>query len=88
MKNITIGKEIPWEFAFRYNLPIMEADELKVIMIKYEVELKRCIPGGELHNSIVEILGKIYSEIMRRNLKTGIEKVEARIYNRKCFSNK
>lgn len=76
MTNIRIGEETIWDFGFRYNIPVLETEELKVLMIKYEVELKRCAPGTDRHADIIKILGAIYKEVMRRNINQKLNQLE------------
>lgn len=67
MKNMSIGEEWGWDFGFRYNLIMLDLPELEVLMIKYEVELKRTsIYNKERYNTISEILGRLYKEIIKR----------------------
>lgn len=68
MTNIRIGKEPIWDFGFRYNITFLTNEELKVIMIKYEVELKRIAPESNHYCDIVKILGTIYKEIKHRKI--------------------
>lgn len=76
MKNITVGEVTIWDFGFRYHLALMDIEELNVLMIKYEVELKRTSPlNKERLASITDILGKLYKEIMKRKLVNKIELV-------------
>jgi len=76
MKNMSIGEEWVWDFGFRYNLIMLDHPELEVLMIKYEVELKRTsIYNKERYNAINEILGRIYKEIMKRRRVILIESV-------------
>lgn len=76
MKNMSIGEEWVWDFGFRYNLLMLELPELEVLMIKYEVELKRTSSWNkERYNAINEILGRIYKEIMKRRRVILIESV-------------
>jgi len=86
VSQITIGEESIWDFGFRYNLFLMDITELEVLMIKYEVELKRtaisprCLSGVEGSGTdedrywqITDILGKLYREIMRRRMNDFFE---------------
>lgn len=76
MKNMSIGEEWVWDFGFRYNLLLLDLPELEVLMIKYEVELKRTSPlNKDRYNAINEILGRIYKEIMKRRRVILIESV-------------
>lgn len=76
MNSITIGEVTVWDFGFRYNLQLMDISELEVIMIKYEVELKKTDPVNEVrYDYITEILGKLYREIMKRRRIMQIESV-------------
>ncbi|HNW75152.1 MAG TPA: hypothetical protein PKN44_16095 [Bacteroidales bacterium] len=76
MKNMSIGEEWVWDFGFRYNLIMLELPELEVLMIKYEVELKRTRTlNKDRYNAINEILGRIYKEIMKRRRVILIESV-------------
>ena len=86
VSQITIGEESIWDFGFRYNLFLMDITELEVLMIKYEVELKRtaisprCLSGvegsgveGDRYSEITAILGKLYREIMQRKVNNFLE---------------
>lgn len=76
MKNMSIGEEWVWDFGFRYNLIMLDLPELEVLMIKYEVELKRTSTWNkERYNAISEILGRLYKEIMKRRRVILIESV-------------
>ena len=76
MKNMSIGEEWVWDFGFRYNLVMLELPELEVLMIKYEVELKRTNPMNlDRYNAVTEILGRLYKHIMNRKRLMMIELV-------------
>lgn len=76
MKNMSIGEEWVWDFGFRYNLLMLELPELEVLMIKYEVELRRTNPMNlDRYNAISEILGRLYKEIMKRRRVLLVESV-------------
>lgn len=76
MKNMSIGEEWVWDFGFRYNLIMLELPELEVLMIKYEVELKRTsLLNKDRYNALIEILGRLYKEIMKRRSVIQIESV-------------
>jgi hypothetical protein len=74
-----VGDVMVWDFGFKYNLPMMELDELKVIMVKYEIELKRSAEGSDRFREVTEILGRIYREIMKRRMVERLEKIRERI---------
>lgn len=57
-----------WDFGFRYNLHVLDLAELEVLMIKYEIELKRQNFKSMRFTSIQKILAKIYREIMQRKI--------------------
>lgn len=67
-----VGDVTVWDFGFRYNLPLMNLPELEVIMLKYEIELKRSAEGSDRFGEVTEILGRIYREIMKRRI---VEKI-------------
>ena len=84
--SIPIGDVLVWDFDLRYNILAMDLPELEVLMIKYEVELKRtaisprCLSGVEGSGTdedrywqITDILGKLYREIMRRRMNDFLE---------------
>lgn len=76
MKNMSIGEEWVWDFGFRYNLLMLELPELEVLMIKYEVELRRTNPMNlDRYNAVTEILGRLYKQIMKRKRLMMIESV-------------
>lgn len=76
MKNMSIGEEWVWDFGFRYNLIMLDLPELDVLMIKYEVELKRTSHlNKDRYNALIEILGRLYKEIMKRRRVIQIESV-------------
>lgn len=76
MKNMSIGEEWVWDFGFRYNLILLDLPELDVLMVKYEIELKRTSHWNkDRYNAINEILGRIYKEIMKRRRVILIESV-------------
>jgi len=76
MKNMSIGEEWVWDFGFRYNLVMLDLAELEVLMIKYEVELKRTsLLNKDRYNALIEILGRLYKEIMKRRSVIQIESV-------------
>jgi hypothetical protein len=64
-----------WDFGFRYDLQVMDLVEVEVLMIKYELELKRNAWSPVRFRSINEILGKIYREIMQRKLVNKINEI-------------
>lgn len=74
---VSIGDEAVWDFGFRYNLRSMPTEELDVIMLKYEIELKRT-SEFQVERSLViqDILGRIYREVMKRRIITHISKIE------------
>lgn len=76
LSQIPVGDACVWDFGFKYNLHVMDLQELEVIMIKFEVELKRSIQGGDRYWEITAILGKIYREIMRRKVLNHIQHIE------------
>jgi len=76
MKNMSIGEEWVWDFGFRYNLVMLDLAELEVLMIKYEVEVKRTsLLNKDRYNALIEILGRLYKEIMKRRSVIQIESV-------------
>ena len=77
--NLPIGDLTVWDFGFRYNLLIMDISELNVLMIKYEVELRKSKGNEDRSLEIGEILGKIYHEVMRRNRDAQLEIVIQKI---------
>jgi len=76
-EQVSIGDEAVWDFGFRYNLRSMPTEELDVVMLKYEIELKRNSDFQlERQMIIQDILGRIYREVMRRRIITHISKLE------------
>lgn len=67
-----VGDVMVWDFIFRYDLQLLDLRELEVIMLKYEIELKRSAEGSDRFREVTEILGKIYREIMKRRI---VEKI-------------
>ena len=68
-----------WDFIFRYDLQLLDLRELEVIMLKYEIELKRSAEGSDRFREVTEILGKIYREIMKRRMVERLEDIKERI---------
>jgi len=68
-----VGDLMVWDFDFRYDLRVMDVSELEVIMLKYEIELKRSAEGSDRFREVTEILVKIYREIMKRRI---VEKIK------------
>jgi hypothetical protein len=75
---IPVGDPGVWDFSMRYNLWMMTEDELEVLRIKYELLVKRNKGDEKLFWQIQEILGKIYREVMNRNMKKQIEIIETK----------
>jgi hypothetical protein len=69
--NISINCLI-WDFGFRYDIASMDVTELRVLMLKYETEFRRSKDESK-SLEIIDILGKIYEEIMKRNMDAQIE---------------
>lgn len=77
LDQVYIGDEAVWDFGFRYNLRIMSTEELEVVMLKYETELKRTSEFQVDRQLIIQdILGRIYREVMKRRIITHISKIE------------
>lgn len=77
LDQVYIGDEAVWDFGFRYNLRIMSTEELEVVMLKYETELKRTSEFQVDRQLIIQdILGRIYREVMKRRIITYISKLE------------
>lgn len=74
-----VGDVMVWDFIFRYDLQLLDLRELEVVMLKYEIELKRSAEGSDRFREITEILGKIYREIMKRRMVERLEKIRERI---------
>lgn len=75
MSQLSVGDVTIWDFGFLYNLALMDIPELEVLMIKFEVELRRASRAQEeRYWQITEILGKLYREIMDRKKKEYLEK--------------
>lgn len=74
---VSIGEEAVWDFGFRYNLRTMATEELDVVMLKYETELKRTSAFQVDRLLIIQdILGRIYREVMKRRIIIHISKLE------------
>lgn len=74
LSQISISEAITWDFDFRYDIYKMALPELKVLMLKYEVQLKRTDPENkDQYFQITDILGKIYREIMKRRMRDYFE---------------
>jgi len=74
LSQISISEAITWDFEFRYDIYKMALPELKVLMLKYEVQLKRTDHGNkDQYFQIQDILGKIYREIMKRRMRDYFE---------------
>jgi hypothetical protein len=74
LSQISISEAITWDFEFRYDIYRMPVLELEVLMLKYEVQLKRTDPGNkDQYFQITDILGKIYREIMKRRMRDYFE---------------
>lgn len=77
ISQVSIGDEEVWDFGFRYNLRTMAQEELDVVMLKYETELKRTSEFQVDRSLIIQdILGRIYREVMKRRIITHISKIE------------
>jgi hypothetical protein len=77
ISQVSIGEEAVWDFGFRYNLRTMAPEELDVVMLKYETELKRTSEFQVDRSLIIQdILGRIYREVMKRRIITHISKIE------------
>jgi hypothetical protein len=74
-----VGDVMVWDFIFRYDLQLLDLRELEVIMLKYEIELKRSGEGSDRFGEVTEILGRIYREIMKRRLVERLEDIRERI---------
>lgn len=70
---IPVGDPGVWDFSMHYNLWQMADDELAVLRIKYELLVKRSKGDEKLFWQIQEILGKIYREVMKRNMSKYLE---------------
>ena len=76
---MSIGEEWVWDFGFRYNLLMLDLLELEVLMVKYEVELKRTNPLNQnRYTAVTEILGRLYKEIIKRKRVLMIESAACR----------
>lgn len=74
LSQISISEAITWDFEFRYDIYKMALPELKVLMLKYEVQLKRIDrENKDQYFQIQDILGKIYREIMKRRMRDYFE---------------
>jgi len=77
MSQIALGDVTVWDFGFRYNLPLMDLTELEVLMIKYEVELRRTNRDDhDQYFKVTGILGSIYREIVNRRMLNKISEIE------------
>lgn len=70
---IPVGDPGCWDFSMRYNLWQLSEDELVVLTLKYEKLVKRSIGNEPEYWQIIEILGKIYREIMKRKMRDYFE---------------
>ena len=74
LSQISISEAITWDFEFRYDIYKMALAELEVLMLKYEVQLKRTDRANkDQYFQITDILGKIYREIMKRRMRDYFE---------------
>lgn len=74
LSQISISEAITWDFEFRYDIYKMALPELEVLMLKYEVQLKKTDPENkDQYFQITDILGKIYREIMKRRMRDYFE---------------